>query len=52
MARAVREPAVKQKLEEQGLEGVGSTPQELAKIIEEEFALNKKLTAAMGIQPQ
>ena len=52
VARAVREPAVKQKLEEQGLEGVGSTPQELAKIIEEEFALNKKLTAAMGIQPQ
>ena len=52
VARAVREPSVKQKLEEQGLEGVGSTPQELAKIIEEEFALNKKLTAAMGIQPQ
>ena len=52
VAKAVKDPAVRQKLEEQGLEGVGSSPQELAKTIEEEFALNKKLTAAMGIVPQ
>jgi tripartite-type tricarboxylate transporter receptor subunit TctC len=52
VAKAVKEPGVRQKLEEQGLEGVGSTPQELAKTIDEEFALNKKLTAAMGIKPQ
>ncbi len=52
VARAVKDPVVQRKLEEQGLEGVGSTPQELAKIIDEEFALNKKLTAAMGIVPQ
>jgi tripartite-type tricarboxylate transporter receptor subunit TctC len=52
VAKAVKDPAVRQKLEDQGLEGVGSTPQELAKTIDDEFALNKKLTAAMGIKPQ
>ena len=30
----------------------GPTPQELAKTIDEEIALNKKFTAAMGIKPQ
>jgi len=52
VAKAVKDPAVARKLEDQGLEGVGSSPQELAKTIDEEFALNKKLTAAMGIKPQ
>jgi tripartite-type tricarboxylate transporter receptor subunit TctC len=52
VAKAVKDPVVRQRLEEQGLEGVGSTTAEFAKIIEEEFALNKKLTASMGIVPQ
>jgi len=52
VAKAVKDPGVRQKLEEQGLEGVGSSPQELSKTIDEEIALNKKLTAAMGIKPQ
>ncbi len=52
VARAVKDPTVRQRLEEQGLEGVGSTPQELIKVTEDEFALNKKLTTAMGIAPQ
>ncbi len=52
VAKAVKDAGVQRRLEEQGLEGVGSTPQELAKIIDEEFALNRKLTAAMGIVPQ
>jgi tripartite-type tricarboxylate transporter receptor subunit TctC len=52
VAKVVKDPAVRQKLEDQGLEGIGSTPQEFAKVIDEEFALNKKLTAAMGIVPQ
>jgi tripartite-type tricarboxylate transporter receptor subunit TctC len=52
VAKAVRDPQLRQRLEEQGLEGVGSSPQEFAKIIDEEFALNKKLTAAMKIVPQ
>jgi tripartite-type tricarboxylate transporter receptor subunit TctC len=52
VARAVRDPAVMQALAEQGLEGVGSSPEELARVTDEEFALNRKLTAAMGIVPQ
>ena len=52
VAKAVRDPAAKRQLEDQGLEGAGSTPEELAKITDEEFSLNKKLTATMGIIPQ
>ena len=52
VAKAVRDPAVQKKLEEQGLEGVGSSPQDLQKSVDEELALNRKLTAAMGIKPQ
>jgi tripartite-type tricarboxylate transporter receptor subunit TctC len=50
--KAVHDPIVRQRLDDQGLEGIGSTPQEFARIIEDEFALNKKLTASMGIVPQ
>lgn len=52
VAKAVKDPVVKQRLEDEGLEGVGSTPEELARVTDDEFALNKKLTAAMGIVPQ
>lgn len=52
VARAAHDPAVRQRYDEQGLEAVGSTPEELARVIEDESALNKKLTASMGIVPQ
>ena len=52
VAKAVHDSAVRQRFDDQGLEGVGSTTEELAKVIEEAFALNKKLTAVMGIVPQ
>ena len=52
VAKTVRDPAVRRQLEDQGLESAGSTPEELAKITDEEFSLNKKLTATMGIIPQ
>ena len=52
VVKALSDPVVKQRLDDQGLYGVGSTPQEFAKVIEDEFALNKKLTASMGIVPQ
>ena len=53
VAKAIHDPAVKlQRFDDQGLEGVGSTPEELARVIDEEFALNKKLTALMKIVPQ
>ncbi len=52
VVKAIKDPVVKQRLEDQGLEGVGSTPEELAKILADEFALNKKLTERMQIAPQ
>lgn len=52
VAKAAHDPAVRQRFDDQGLEGVGSTTEELAKVIEDEFVLNKKLTAVMGIVPQ
>ena len=41
-----------QALDEQGVESVGSTTQEFAMVIGQEFAPNRKLTASMGIVPQ
>ena len=52
VAKAVKDPAVMRRFEEQGLEGWSSTPQEFAKLIDDEMELNRKLTAAMGIVPQ
>ncbi len=52
VAKAVHDPVVRQLLADQGLEGVGSTPEELARVTDDEFALNRRLTAAMGIVPQ
>ena len=49
VVKAGKDPVIHQKFDSQGLELVGSTPQELAKLTEEEFALNKKLTQSMGI---
>jgi len=43
---------VKQRFDDQGLYGVGSTAQEFQKVIDDEFALNQKLTTVMGIVPQ
>ncbi|MGZ8198391.1 MAG: tripartite tricarboxylate transporter substrate-binding protein, partial [Burkholderiales bacterium] len=52
VVKALADPLVRQRLDEQGLYGVGSTPQEFAKVVDDEFALNRKLTAVMGIVPQ
>ena len=52
VAKAVKDSVVTQRFEDQGLEGVGSTTADFAKVIDEEFALYKKLTAVMGIVPQ
>jgi tripartite-type tricarboxylate transporter receptor subunit TctC len=52
VAKALTDPLVKQRLEDQGLYGVGSTPHEMASVLEQEFELNKKLTATMNITPQ
>ena len=52
VAAAVKDPAVRRRLDEQGLEGIGSSPQELARTVTEEMAMNKELTARIGIVPQ
>ena len=52
VAAAVKDPAVRKRLEEQGLDGIGSTPQELARTVVEDMTLNKELTARIGIVPQ
>ncbi len=52
VAAAVKDPAVRKRLDEQGLDGIGSTPNELARIVSDELAMNKDLTARIGIVPQ
>ncbi len=52
VAAAVKDPTVRRRLDEQGLDGIGSTPQELGRTVVEEMALNKELTARIGIVPQ
>ena len=50
--KALSYPVVKQRVEDQGLYGAGSTPRKFAKVIEDEFAPNKKLATSMRIAPQ
>lgn len=52
VAKAVQDPTVKKRFDDQGLEGVSSTSQELLKMTEEEFAMNKKLLDSGRIVPQ
>ena len=52
VAAAMKDPLVRRRLDEQGLEGIGSTPQELARTVAEEMVMNKELTARIGIVPQ
>ncbi len=52
IAKLVKDPEMKQRFGEQGLNGVGSTSAEFEKVIQEEPALNKKITARIGIVPQ
>jgi len=52
VVKALADPVVKQRFDDQGLYGVGSTAQEFQKVIDDEFALNQKLTTVMGIVPQ
>jgi len=49
---ALKDAAVRQRFDEQGLEGVGSLSRELIRATEEEFELNQSLAARMGVVPQ
>jgi tripartite-type tricarboxylate transporter receptor subunit TctC len=52
VARALKDAQLRQRYEDLGLEAVGSTPQEFAQTINEDFAFYKKLTTSMGVVPQ
>lgn len=52
VSAAVKDAAVRKRLDEQGLEGIGSTPGALGRAVTEEMAMNKELTARLGIEPQ
>ncbi len=52
VAKVVKDPAVRKNLEEQGMEGAGSTPAEFEKTIADELVFFKKLTTRMGVVPQ
>jgi tripartite-type tricarboxylate transporter receptor subunit TctC len=52
VAAAMKDPSVRRRLDEQGLDGIGSTPRELARTVNEEMEMNKELTARIGIVPQ
>jgi tripartite-type tricarboxylate transporter receptor subunit TctC len=49
VAKIVRDSETRQRFTEQGLNGVASSPAEFKEIIEQELALNRKLTARMGV---
>lgn len=52
VAQAMRDPELRRRLKEQGLEAIGSTQAEFAKAIREETDLNRRLAAQIGIVPQ
>jgi tripartite-type tricarboxylate transporter receptor subunit TctC len=52
VGKAVQDPEVRKRFEDQGLEPVGSKLAEFEKSIQEELAFNKKLTTSIGIVPQ
>ena len=52
VAKAMADPAIRRRMEDQALEGVGSTQAEFVRTIQEEFDLNRRLSAKMGIVPE
>lgn len=52
VAKAVADPAIRQRFDDQGLEGVGAPAADLAKIVAAEYAINKKLVDSGRIVPQ
>ena len=52
VGKAVADPVLRQRYEEQGLEAVNLVNKEFAKVIHDEYELNRKLTAQIGIVPE
>jgi len=52
MMRIIHLPEVKERLNSQGLDAVGSTPEALGKLVREEIVMYGKLVKTIGIKPQ
>jgi tripartite-type tricarboxylate transporter receptor subunit TctC len=52
LIRIIKQPDVREKLNSQGLDAIGSTPGELGALIKSEVALFAKLVKQIGYQPQ
>ena len=52
LMRIIRLPEVQERLTSQGLDAVGSTPEELAALIKKEVVMYGKLVKQIGLQPQ
>ena len=52
VAKFLASAEVRRRLDELGLVGVGSTPDDFARFIAEDIALNKSIVARVGLQPQ
>jgi tripartite-type tricarboxylate transporter receptor subunit TctC len=52
LVKIVNDPEVKERFSGQGLTSVGSSPDELSKLIKEESAEYAKVVKLIGLQPQ
>ena len=52
LVRILRSPDVKERFNSQGLDAVGSTPEELSALIRKEIVMYAKLVKQIGYQPQ
>jgi tripartite-type tricarboxylate transporter receptor subunit TctC len=52
LIRILRQPDVKERFNSQGLDAVGSTPEELSALIRKEIVMYAKLVKQIGFQPQ
>jgi tripartite-type tricarboxylate transporter receptor subunit TctC len=52
LMRIIKSPEISQRIEQQGLDAVGSTPEELAAIIKAETVMYGKLVKQIGLKPQ
>ena len=50
--RIIRLPDVQERLNSQGLDAIGSTPEELATLIKQELVMYGKVVKQIGLQPQ
>jgi tripartite-type tricarboxylate transporter receptor subunit TctC len=52
LMRIIKSPEISQRIEQQGLDAVGSTPEELSAIIKTETLMYGKLVKQIGLKPQ